>query len=85
MLFQEKFGNHDVYDTNRVTRLGEFLPNGRMFPFGSLCENYRSSTNFWGTLSHRKIYVLIVSNKGLGYIFGAFSLTHLVTLDTNKD
>jgi hypothetical protein len=35
----------DVFNFNRVTRLGGFSPLGWLFSLGSFCENYRSSPN----------------------------------------
>jgi hypothetical protein len=34
-----------------VTRLGDFLPIGRLFALGSFFENDRRGLNFWATLS----------------------------------
>jgi hypothetical protein len=35
---------------NRVTRLGEYSPNGRLFTLGSFFENRRSSRHFWNAV-----------------------------------
>jgi hypothetical protein len=43
-------------------------------------ENYCSSPIFWATLLLGKRYVSILIKNGLGYIFGDFLQTHLVTL-----
>jgi hypothetical protein len=49
-----------------------FAPNGRLFLLGIFFEKYRSSPNLLATLPFGKIYALIVTNKGLGYILGDF-------------
>jgi hypothetical protein len=38
-------------ELNRVARLGEFSHFGRLFSFGSFCENYGSSTHNLSTFS----------------------------------
>jgi hypothetical protein len=62
---------------DRVTRLAEFLPLGRLFTLG-IFLSYRSSSNVLATFFTDKRYVLISIKCGLGYILGVF-LT-LVTL-----
>jgi hypothetical protein len=39
----------------RVTRFGEFSPNGRLFTLGKYCENYCNSTHLLCTFSTVKI------------------------------
>jgi hypothetical protein len=40
-------------ERSRVIGLGELLPVGRLFSFGSFYENYRRSPNFWATFVQR--------------------------------
>jgi hypothetical protein len=68
-----------AYD--RVTRLDEFSPLGRIVTLEAFFENYRSSQNHWATVSRGKNYVIIMTKNGLGYILADFfSQLHLVTL-----
>jgi hypothetical protein len=57
--------------SSRVTRLGEFLPNGRLISFGSFF-NYRSGPNFRATFFYGKSCVFILAKNRLGYILGDF-------------
>jgi hypothetical protein len=68
--------NRTRFHVARVTRLGEFY----MAYFGQFSE-IQKSTNYLDTFFHCQSYVLILTQNGLGYILGAFSQTHLVTLD----
>jgi hypothetical protein len=43
-----------------------------------LREKYKSRPKFWATFSRGKMYVLFWAKRGLGYILGDFSQTHLV-------
>jgi hypothetical protein len=52
--------------------LGEFLPNGPMFIFGSFLKIKKSSKNNWAICFQSKSYVLIMAKNGLGYILGDF-------------
>jgi hypothetical protein len=61
--------------------MGEFSPNGRLFPLGSFFH-YCRSPNFWLLVFLRKSYVLTLTKNVLGYILGDFLIpTHLVTLN----
>jgi hypothetical protein len=53
-----------------VTRLGEFSPIGRFFSCAVVLVNCESSSIVWATLFLEKLYVLILTNRGLGYILG---------------
>jgi hypothetical protein len=62
-----------MHDQNRVTRLGEFSPIGRVTNFwGTFCENYISCTTSWATFFNGESCVLIIKKIGLGYILGDF-------------
>jgi hypothetical protein len=51
-----------------------------MFSFGMPFEQYKSSANYWATFFHAKVtYESILAKNGLGYIFGGFLQTYLVT------
>jgi hypothetical protein len=66
----------------RVTRLGEFSPNGRSFTLGSFNKDYRSSPNVWASY-FLSIYVLCIDfDKKIGWATfrTIFSQTYLVTL-----
>jgi hypothetical protein len=64
-------------DHNIDPRLGEFSPVSQLFIF-ALFKKLRP--NFVATFFHGKNCVLILTKNGLGYIWGDFSQTHLVTL-----
>jgi hypothetical protein len=59
---------------------------GRLFAywaivcFDHLFENYRSSRNVGTAFFHGKSYASVFTKHWLGYLLGAFYLTHLVTL-----
>jgi hypothetical protein len=55
----------------RVTRLGEFSPNGRLLSLGSYFENGRSSSNFVLSFSRRKVFIHF-DKKCSGQHFGRF-------------
>jgi hypothetical protein len=55
-----------------VTRLGEFLPIGRLFNLDSSFEKFRSSLNFWDNFVHGASYAMILTKNALGYILGDF-------------
>jgi hypothetical protein len=63
---------------DRVTRVGEFSPNGRPFSLGHFFENTKLAQILQLHMySALKTYVLILTKYGLGYILGdIFSLTH---------
>jgi hypothetical protein len=49
----------------RVTTLGEFLSNGRLFRLVSILKiTNRKSPNFWATFLHNESYVLIGTKMG---------------------
>jgi hypothetical protein len=52
--------------------------------FGQPFVNYRNSPDYWAIYFRVKSYVLILTQKGLGYILGDFLQTHLVTLDERR-
>jgi hypothetical protein len=62
---------------NRVNRLGDFLPIGRLFILGSFLENYESSQNLWALSPH---LLLILTKTVWATFWTIFSRTHLVTL-----
>jgi hypothetical protein len=62
--------------------LGEFPPTGWLFTLGSLCENFRSSTNNWATFFIGKKYALIITKMDWATVWATFSPTHPVTLVT---
>jgi hypothetical protein len=68
MLIEVNWSNQ-VKQGDQIGRI--FAPCAIVF-FEQFFEKYRSSHNFWVTLPHGKIYVLIVTNKGFGYILGDF-------------
>jgi hypothetical protein len=66
---------------DRVTRSGDFSPNGRLFAFGQLLENYRSSPHFFRHFVQWLSLCINLEKKWAGLHFGRiFSQTHLVTL-----
>jgi hypothetical protein len=62
--------------------LGEFSPVGRLFTLGSFSEIAEVAPNFRAAIFSGKIYALILTFNGLGYILGDFfsSKTQMVTL-----
>jgi hypothetical protein len=56
----------------RVTRLGEFSPNGRLFTLGSILENCLKSPHFCASFYPGMNYVIVLTKIGLGYILGDF-------------
>jgi hypothetical protein len=73
----------------RVTRLGEFSPNGRLFTLGSFFNNYINSPQFWATFSNvYQDYICINFDKNwVGLHFGSFFQkliwSHCLYLSTN--
>jgi hypothetical protein len=55
--------------SNRVTRLGDFLPFGPLF---TLSWFLKITADFWANLYYSKIYALILAKNGLGNILGDF-------------
>jgi hypothetical protein len=72
-------------DHNIDPRLGELSPVGRLFYWGSLFDNCRSSPDFWATFVHGESYVRFkVDNKWVRLHFWANSSGHPVwNLHTN--
>jgi hypothetical protein len=66
--------------TGRMTRLGEFLPKGRLFTLGIFIKITEVAQNcgllfFFSLLD----YTLILTKKVLATFWAIFSQTHLVT------
>jgi hypothetical protein len=57
---------------NRVTRLGEFSPNGWLFTLASFFENLLKHPTFLGYLFPRQGFCVDSDKNGLGYILGDF-------------
>jgi hypothetical protein len=79
-LFTRKWISYRRYDTfqHKYDRSYKGDQIGRIFAhwvivyFGHLFENYRTSTNFWGTFSLSWGYALILAKNVLGYVLGYF-------------
>jgi hypothetical protein len=67
---------------NRVTRLGEFSPNGQLFTMGSLMKIIEVAQIFLRILIRgKKSYILLLTKNGFGFTFWAiFSQGHLASM-----
>jgi hypothetical protein len=65
----------------RVTRLGDFSPNGWSFMYsGQWFENYIISANFWANFTVIPVMYYFLQKMALATFWATFSQTHLVTL-----
>jgi hypothetical protein len=72
-----------IFISARVTRLGEFSPAGRLLSFGNILKTTKEAPILLFLVVKYYVcmcYVSVLTNNGLGYFLGVFSLNHLVTL-----
>jgi hypothetical protein len=63
--------------------MGEFSQMA-MVCYGQFFEIYRNCLNFWATLFACKSSVSILTNDGLGCVWGYFLQTHLDIIELDK-